>query len=87
MSEWMDRFMQVNCIWDVYRSRLSLTVKLVLDDIVKSLKKEKYKVMVLRRREQEPAGGEGLQQVEQFVGCHHGQALQVGRDCRKKGEK
>lgn len=63
--------------------QISLTVKLVLDNIVERLEKEEHEVMVLRRREQEPAGGEGLQQVEQFIGCHHGQALQVGRHCRR----
>lgn len=62
--------------------QLSLTIKLVLDNIVESLKKKEYKVMVLGCREQEPAGGESLQQVEQFIGCHHGQALQIGRHCR-----
>lgn len=40
--------------------------------------------MVLRRGEQEPAGGEGLQQVEQFIGSHHGEALQVGRHCHRE---
>lgn len=49
---------------DVYNSQVSLTVKLVLDDVVESLKKEEHKMMILGRREQEPAGGEGLQQVE-----------------------
>lgn len=38
--------------------------------------------MVLGCREQEPAGREGLQQVEQFIGSHHGQALQVWRNLR-----
>lgn len=56
-----------------------LTIELVLDYVVESLQEEEDQVMVLRRREQEPAGGEGLQQVEQFVGSHHGEALQVGR--------
>ncbi len=64
--------------------QLSLTVKLVLDDIVESLEKKEHKVMVLGCREQEPAGGEGFQQVEQFIGCHHGQALQIGRHCRRR---
>lgn len=64
--------------------RFFFTVKLVLDYIVESLEKEEYKVMVLGCREQEPAGGEGLQQVEQFIGCHHGQALQVRRHCRRR---
>lgn len=55
--------------------QLTLTVKLILDNIVESLEKEEHKVMVLGDRVQEPAGGEGLQQVEQLIGCHHGQAL------------
>lgn len=66
------------------KSQIIFTVKLVLDYIVESLKKEEHKVMVLGCREQEPAGGEGLQQVEQFIGCHHGQALQVRRHCRRR---
>lgn len=56
-----------------------LTIKLVLDDIVKSLEQKEYEVVVLGCREQEPAGGEGLQQVEQFIGGDHGQAFQIGR--------
>lgn len=52
-----------------------LTIKLVLDYVVKSLQEEEDQVMVLRRGEQEPAGGEGLKQVEQFIGSHHGEAL------------
>lgn len=59
-----------------------LTIKLVLDYIIESLEKEEDKVMVLGGREEEPAGGEGLQQVEQFVGSHHGEALQVRRHCK-----
>lgn len=38
-----------------------LTIELVLDDVVERLEEEEDQVMVLRRGEQEPAGGEGLQ--------------------------
>ncbi|KAG7275869.1 LOW QUALITY PROTEIN: hypothetical protein CRUP_033282 [Coryphaenoides rupestris] len=41
------------------------------------LKQEEDQVVVLDGGEEEPGGGEGLQQVEQFVGRHHGQALQI----------
>lgn len=51
--------------------QLSLTIKLVLDNVVESLEKEKNQVMVLSCREQEPGGGKGLQQVEQFISCYH----------------
>lgn len=60
------------------------TIKLVLDNVVESLEKEEHEVVVLRRREQEPAGGESLQQVEQFIGRHHGQTLQVRGHCRRR---
>lgn len=58
------------------------TIKLVLDYIIESLEEEEDKVVVLGGGEEEPAGGEGLQQVEQFVGSHHGEALQVRRHCK-----
>lgn len=64
-------------------NRLQLAIKLVLDDIVERFEKEKDEMVVLGCREQEPGGGEGLQQVEQFVGSHHRKALQVRRHCRK----
>lgn len=57
--------------------QLLLTIKLVLDNIVESLKKKENQVMVLGCREQEPAGRKGFQQVEQFISCYHGEALQV----------
>lgn len=60
------------------------TIKLVLDYIIESLEKEEDKVVVLGGGEEEPAGGEGLQQVEQFVGSHHGEALQVRRHCKTR---
>lgn len=62
---------------------MRLTVKLVLDDIVESLEEEEDEVVVLGCRKQEPGGGEGLQQMEQFIGGHHRKALQVRRHCRK----
>lgn len=43
---------------------IQLTIKLVLDNVVESLKKEEDKVVVLNGGEQKPGGGEGLQQVE-----------------------
>lgn len=38
-------------------------------------------MVVLGGGEEEPVGGEGFQEVEQLVSCHHGQTLQVGRHC------
>ena len=63
----------------------TLTVKLVLDDVVEGLKQEKDQVVVLGGREEEPIGGKGLQEMEQLIGCHHGQALQIGGHCRGAG--
>lgn len=40
--------------------------------------------MVLGGGEEEPGCGEGLQEVEQLVSRHHGQTLQVGRNCGPK---
>lgn len=51
------------------------TIKLVLDDVVENLQEEEDQVVMLGSREEEPGCGEGLQQVEQLVGCHHGQAF------------
>lgn len=62
-------------------NQLRLTIKLVLNDIVESLEEEEDEVVVLGCREQEPGGGEGLQQMQQFIGGHHGKALQVRRHC------
>lgn len=58
-----------------------LTIKLILDDVVKDLQEEEDQVMVLGGGEEEPGCGEGLQEVEQLVSRHHGQTLQVGRNC------
>lgn len=66
-------------------NQAQLTIKLILDDIVESLEKKKHEMVVLGYREQEPGGGEGLQQVEQFVGSHHRKTLQVRRHCTKCG--
>lgn len=66
--------------WPV--NQVQPTVKLVLDDIVERFEKEEDQMVVLGCREQEPGGGEGLQQVEQLVGSHHRKALQVRRHCR-----
>ena len=38
----------------------ALTIKLVLDDVVKDLQQEEDQVVVLCRGEEEPGGGEGL---------------------------
>lgn len=65
---------------DVY----GLTIKLVLDDVVEDLQEEEDQVMVLGGGEEEPGCGEGLQEVEQLVRRHHGQTLQIGRDCSPK---
>lgn len=46
----------------------ALTIKLILDDVVKDLKEEENQMMVLGLGEEEPGSGEGLQQVEQLVG-------------------
>lgn len=54
----------INYYINIDNSEFPLTIKLVLDDIVESLKKEEHKVVVLGCREQEPACGESLQQVE-----------------------
>lgn len=68
-------------VWgDVY----GLTIKLILDDVVEDLQEEEDQVMVLGGGEEEPGCGEGLQEVEQLVSCHHGQTLQVGRNCGPK---
>lgn len=64
--------------------QLEPTIKLVLDDVVESFQKEEDEVVVLGRGEQEPGGGEGLQQVEKLVGGHHRKALQVRRHCRER---
>lgn len=56
---------------------MHLTVKLVLDNVIKSLQQKEDQVMVLSSREQEPVGGEGFQKMEELIGCHHGQTLQV----------
>lgn len=61
-----------------------LTIKLILDDVVEDLQEEEDQVMVLGGGEEEPGCGEGLQEVEQLVGRHHGQTLQVGRNCGPK---
>lgn len=39
-------------------------------------------MVVLGSGEEEPGGGEGLQQVQQLIGSYHGQALEVGGHCR-----
>lgn len=54
-----------------------LTIKLILDDVVEDLQQEEDKVMVLWGGEDEPRGGESLQEVEQLVGRHHRQTLKV----------
>lgn len=54
-----------------------LTIKLILDDVVEDFQQIEGQVVVLGQGEQEPGGGEGLQQVEQLVGRHHGQALEI----------
>jgi len=64
-------------------SWLSLTVELVLDDVVEDLQQEEDEVVVLPRGEEEPGRGEGLQEVQQLVGRQHGEALQVRRDWRR----
>lgn len=67
-----------------------LTIKLILDDVVEDLQEEEDQVMVLGGGEKEPGCGEGLQEVEQLVSRHHGQTLQVGRNCggeKKKSKK
>lgn len=59
--------------------QISLTIKLILDDVVKNFQQKENQVMVERRGEQKPAAGENLQQVQQFVSGHHRQTLQVRR--------
>lgn len=59
-----------------------LTIKLVLDNVVEDLQKEEDQMVVLRCREEEPGGREGLEQMQELVGSHHGQALEVGRHCK-----
>lgn len=46
----------------------SLTIELVLDDVVEGLQQEEDQVVVLGSGEEEPGGGEGLQQVQQLIG-------------------
>ena len=57
----------------------SLTIELVLDDVVEDLEEVEDEVVVGRLGEEEPLGGEGLHQVHQPRTRHHRQALQVGR--------
>lgn len=63
------------------------TIKLILDDVVEDLQEEEDQVMVLGGGEEEPGSGEGLQEVEQLGRRHHGQTLQVGRNCVAKKKK
>lgn len=56
-----------------------LTIKLVLDNVIKGLQQKEDQVVVLSSREQEPIGGEGFQKMQELIGCHHGQTLQVRR--------
>lgn len=58
---------------------MCLTIKLVLDNIIKGLQQKEGQVVVLSSGEQEPVGGEGFQKMQEFIGCHHGQTLQVRR--------
>lgn len=62
----------------VFLKKRSLTIKLILDDVVENLEQEENQVVVLGGGEEEPGGGESLQEVEQLVGRDHGQALQIG---------
>lgn len=54
-----------------------LTIKLILDDVVEDFQQIESQVVVLGQGEEEPGCGEGLQQVEQLVGRHHGQTLEI----------
>lgn len=54
-----------------------LTIELILDDVVEDLQQEENQVMVLVGGEEEAGRGKSLQEVQQLVGCDHGQALQI----------
>ena len=55
--------------------------------IVQHLEKEEHQLVVGLVSEEEPGGGEGLDQVQELAGGRHGEGLDVGRDVGQDGQQ
>ena len=55
--------------------------------IVQHFEKEEHQLVVVLVGEEEPGGGEGLDQVQELAGGRHGEGLDVGRDVGQDGQQ